>query len=73
MNQSGFLQLNWLDFGKGLLVAVISAPLTVIAQTLATGSFVFDWKAIAGTAGAAFGAYLLKNLFSSPTGTNPTK
>jgi hypothetical protein len=73
MNQSGFLQLNWNDFLKGLIVAVVSAPLTVIAQTLSTGSFVFDWKAVAGTAGAALGAYLLKNLFSSPTGSNPTK
>jgi hypothetical protein len=69
MNPSGFLQLNWSDFLKGLIVATITAPLTILAQTLATGSFVFDWKAVAGSAGAAFGAYLLKNLFSGTTGT----
>lgn len=64
MNPSSFGSLNWLDFGKGLLVATISAPLAVLAQSLQAGNWMFDWKAIAGTAAAAFGAYLVKNLFS---------
>lgn len=64
MNSSSFLSLNWQDFGKGLVVATISAPLAIVGQTLQAGIWVFDWKAIGATAAAAFGAYLVKNLFS---------
>lgn len=63
--QSTFGTLNWADFGKGLLIAVLSAVLTVIYTTVQAGSLAFDWKTIATTALAAGLAYLGKNLFTN--------
>ena len=57
------------DFGKGLIVAVVSAPLTILYQSLTATpvTLVFDWRAILGAALAGGVGYLLKNL---GTGTN---
>lgn len=62
---SDFLKLNWADFGKGLLIAVLSAIFTVIYTTVQAGSLTFDWKAIGVTALASALAYISKNLFSN--------
>ena len=62
---SEFLKLNLADFGKGLLVAVLSAVFTVVYTTLQAGSLTFDWKAIAVTALTAALAYISKNLFTN--------
>ncbi len=62
---SNFGTLNWADFGKGLLVAVLSAVFTVIYTTVQAGSLTFDWKAIGATALAAALAYISKNLFTN--------
>lgn len=63
--QSDFLKLNWMDFLKGLLIAVISAVFTVIYTTVQAGSLTFDWKAIGVTALASALAYISKNLFTN--------
>lgn len=63
--QSPFGQLNWADFGKGLLIAVISSVLTIIYTTIQSGSLTFDWKAILTTAAASALAYISKNLFTN--------
>lgn len=65
---SSFLKLNIKDFAKGLLVAVISAVLTVVYTSLQAGSLNFDWKVIATTALTAALAYLTKNVFQNQSG-----
>jgi hypothetical protein len=62
----GKLDIN--DFAKGLAVAVISAVLTIVMQSLQAGSFNFDWKNIGIVAATSAGAYLLKN-FGTQTQT----
>lgn len=61
---SNFLSLNWADFGKGLLVSVISAVLTAVSTSLQAGVLTFDWKAIGTVALTAGIAYLSKNFFT---------
>lgn len=64
MNSSLFT-LNSKDFGKGLIVAVLTAVITVIYNTVQTGSLVFDWKSISVAALSAALAYITKNLFTN--------
>lgn len=54
------------DFVQGLLIAVLTAVLTLVVDTLQEGTLNFDWKLILTTALTAAGAYLLKN-FAEPT------
>lgn len=65
---SGLFKLDWADLGKGLIVAVASAVITVIKQSLDAGNLHFDWKNIGIVAGTAGIAYLSKNLLT-PTQT----
>jgi hypothetical protein len=68
MKNSSFLQLNMKDFIKGLLVAVISAVLTIVYTSVQAGNLNFDWKAIGTTALTTAIAYLVKNLFQNTNG-----
>lgn len=65
---STFLNLNNKDFIKGLIVAVLSAVVTIIYNTVQAGSLTFDWKAIGLTALSSAMAYIMKNLFTNSTG-----
>ena len=56
------------DWFKGLVVAVITAPLTIIYQSVSAGGLVFDWKAISAAALTGGIAYLLKNLSTGEQG-----
>ena len=56
----GTLKLS--DFWRGLIVAAITAPLTIILQSVSAGTLVFDWKAIVAAALTGGIAYILKNL-----------
>jgi hypothetical protein len=51
------------DWQRGLVVAVLTTPLTIIYDTVTATPlvFTFDWKKILGTAIAAGIAYVLKN------------
>jgi hypothetical protein len=71
--KSNFLTLNWVDFGKGLLVSVISAVLGVVTTSLQAGSLTFDWKVIGTVALSAGLAYITKNFFSNSSGQVLTK
>jgi hypothetical protein len=66
---STFLNLNNKDFIKGLIVAVLSAVITIIYNTVQSGSLTFDWKAIGLTALSSAMAYIMKNLFTNSTGS----
>jgi hypothetical protein len=63
---STFLGLDWKDFAKGALVAILSTVLPIIYDTLNAGSFSLDWKHIGGVGLSAFVAYIMKNLLTGP-------
>lgn len=65
MKTSNFLSLNWLDLGKGLLMAILTPVVVVIQQSLEAGVFTFDWKSIGVAAIGGGVAYLIKNFFTS--------
>lgn len=65
---STFLNLNSSDFIKGLLMAILSSVITVVYQTVESGSLVFDWKAIGTMALTTALAYIMKNLFTNSNG-----
>lgn len=65
---STFLNLNVNDLIKGLAVAVITSVLTIVYNTLQTGSLAFDWQAIATAALTSAIAYLMKNLLTNSEG-----
>jgi len=56
------------DWSRGLVVAIIMAPLTIIYQSVNAGTLVFDWKAILVAALGGGIAYLLKNLSTGENG-----
>ena len=58
------------DWQRGLVIAIITAPLTIIYQSLSATpiTLVFDWKAIIGAAIAGGVAYILKNLATGSNG-----
>jgi len=65
---SPIFTLNSSDFLKGLIMAVLSSVITVVYQTIESGSLVFDWKAIGTMALTTALAYIMKNLFTNSTG-----
>jgi VIT1/CCC1 family predicted Fe2+/Mn2+ transporter len=67
---SKFLNLNLVDLGKGLIVAVITAVLTFAYEALQSGTLFAPGalKNIGLVAGSALLAYLIKNLFTNSTG-----
>ena len=72
MERSGFLTLNWRDFLRGLLGAVISAVVTFLYELFQSGAPVFDsnfFKNIGVVAISALLAYVAKNLFENKEGT----
>lgn len=49
------------DFLRGLLMAVGTAVVTIIVETVSAGTLTFNWTAIATAGIGAAGVYLLKN------------
>jgi hypothetical protein len=66
--KSGFAKLNIEDFFKGLIVAVLSALVTFLYNTMESGEVVFNWKMIGTTALTAALAYIIKNYLSNDEG-----
>lgn len=66
MKTSNFLSLNWLDLGKGLLMAILTPVVVIIQQSLEAGVFTLDWKSIGLAAIGGGFAYLVKNFFTKP-------
>ena len=70
MKRSNFLNLNWRDLLKGLLLAILSAVITFVygavqAGTALNGEF---FRAMAVVAVTTLLAYLSKNLFENSNG-----
>lgn len=59
--------INLRDIGKGLLLAIVTPVLTVIIDTLNSGTLTMNWKNILITALSAGLAYILKNFFAPPS------
>jgi len=71
MKQSKFLNLNWADLGKGLLIAFLTALLGGILELLQAGELPTTWVAfqpILEVSLSAAVAYLLKNMFTNSEG-----
>ena len=68
MTFSELFKINGVDVTKGLIVAVFTAVLVIVNDTINSGSFSFDWMHIGKTALAAAVAYLLKQLFTNSVG-----
>lgn len=62
----GKFQLS--DIWRGLVLAILTAPLTIIYETLQKGSLTFDWKMIGGVALAGGVSYVFKNLLTGSNG-----
>lgn len=56
------------DWWRGLIVAVITVPLTVIYDSAMTGSLIFNWRKIVAAALVGGIAYILKNLGTGSSG-----
>ena len=56
------------DWWKGLIVAIITVPLSIIYESISKGSLTFDWKTILIAALTGGCAYLLKNLGTGTQG-----
>lgn len=72
MNSSLFT-LNSKDWIKGLVVAVLTAVITVVYSTIQTGTLVLDWKAISIAGISAALAYITKNLLTNSSDQFLTK
>ena len=64
MNSSNLFTLNWNDFGKGLLMAILTPVLVLVQQSIDAGGLVFNWKALGIAAVAGGVGYLVKNFFT---------
>lgn len=56
--------IEWRDFLKGLVVAVLTSILVVIQSTIEQGSLKFNWQQIGMVAVGSVIAYLTKNFFA---------
>jgi hypothetical protein len=58
------------DWGRGLVIAVLTTPLTIVYQSLMATpvTLVFDWKAIIGAGLAGGIGYVLKNMATGAGG-----
>jgi hypothetical protein len=66
--KSGFAKLNIEDFFKGLIVAVLSALVTFLYNTMDSGEVVLNWKMITTTSLSAALAYIIKNYLTNDEG-----
>ena len=65
---STIFNLNIQDLAKGLILTVLTSVITIVYNTVNTGSLTFDWKAIGLTALTSGLAYLMKNLLTNSKG-----
>lgn len=66
--KSGFGKLNVQDFFRGLIIAVLTALVTFLYNTMESGELIFNWKQIATTSLTAALAYIIKNYLSNSEG-----
>lgn len=64
MKTSGLYSVNMHDAMKGFIVAIGSAIISALQNTVSTGSLDLNWRQIGLTALAAGLSYLAKNFFT---------
>ena len=64
MKTSKFLNLDFADILKGLLMAILTPAVVIIQQSLELGILTFEWKSIATASIGGGLAYLLKNFLT---------
>jgi hypothetical protein len=67
--KSAFASLNIQDFFKGLIIAILTALVTFLYNTMDSGELVFNWKQIITTSLTASLAYIIKNYLSNSEGS----
>ena len=65
MKTSKFLNLDFADIFKGLLMAILTPAVVIIQQSLELGILTFEWKSIALASVSGGFAYLVKNFFTT--------
>ncbi len=68
MKTSNFLSLNWLDLGKGLIMAILTPVFTTLYTSFEAGIFTLNWHLILVSAIGGAMAYLGKNFFTNKDG-----
>jgi hypothetical protein len=74
MNDTNFFSALWKikmsDWQRGLVIAIISAPLTIIYESLTATpiALTFSWQDILKAAMTAGLAYIMKNFFTGSGG-----
>ncbi len=66
MKQSNFLSLAWRDYGRALVMAILTPVFFVINQSIESGVFTMDWNALKLAALSGLFGYLTKNFFTKP-------
>jgi hypothetical protein len=56
------------DWERGLVVAILTTPFTIIYDSVSTGTLTFDWKKIVAAAIAGGIGYILKNFLTGEGG-----
>jgi len=56
------------DWERAFFIAIITAPLTIILQSVNAGSLVINWKTILAAALSGGIAYIIKNLGTGQNG-----
>ena len=64
MKTSKFLNLDFADILKGLLMAILTPAVVIIQQSLELGILTFEWKSIVTASIGGGLAYLLKNFLT---------
>ena len=64
MKTSKFLNLDFADILKGLLMAILTPAVVIIQQSLELGILTFEWKSILTASIGGGLAYLLKNFLT---------
>ena len=65
MKSSKFFSLNFSDFLKGFILAVLAAVLSIVKTTVESGSLDFDFPTMGKYALLAGLAYITKNLLTN--------
>lgn len=70
MNFTSLWTIKLSDWQRGLVIAILSTPLTIIYTTVTSTpmTLTFNWKQILGAAIAGGVGYLLKNFFTGASG-----
>ncbi len=68
MNFTTLWTVKLSDWQRGVVVAILTTPFTIIYGSASAGSLTFDWKQIVAGAIAGGVGYILKNFLTGASG-----